>query len=541
MASLLHSTAARRSLLRVMRFEPAIAACGNTLASSASQPGALLSHNFSSYAIPHLEDLPNEDTKQRVVYRGSAGADVSPWHDVPAFVAGTADIHCVVTAPKGSRAILNPAYHEELNPLKLLNGANGKPEMRGTPPPFHVGFIPQTYVNAAVAAVDASGAPQVVSGAQGKPSYQALQVLDLTQGRVRLGSIQRLHVLGAFGSEEGGVMSWTILGAQVDDNTAEVYRQEIDALGVSPDIHAVVDPVLRHMLSNAAHWLQHDSSASSGAVSMLNQGRLLPPSAAENLISVFHKAWANLVFTPKDERALFGFDVLRKAFPGPWVPAQGWQPPVSEYATAEQAAVYQAAALPAPDAAAYYAQGGSPSGASLSGVTEQPVHETAAGTASIVQRSIAGQEGIEHAGVSSEAAAAGLAAAAAADAQLHSVKLPGYLAGAAVEKDIPAQDSSAKNTLHTFSADESAAGIAYLNGEELQATPEELKAWETFQTLDAATATWEQVVEAFGGDQELASMWRATQQAHMISESGAQEAAASMPSLSAGPGGETRA
>jgi len=489
--------------------------------------GSGQSASFSSYAIPHLEDLPQEDTKQRVVYRGSAGADVSPWHDVPAFVAGSADVHCVVTAPKGSRAVLKPAYHEELNPLKATNGVDGKPVLRASPPPFHVGFIPQTYVNAAVASIDASGAPQVY-GAQGKPSYQALQVLDLTAGRVRLGSIQRLHVLGAFGSQQGGVLQWTIVGAQVDDSTAEAYRQEIDALGVSPDISAVEDAVLRQMLSNAAHWLANDrASGVDGQVSMLNQGRLVPPAVAENLISVFHKAWANLVFTPSDDRALFGFDVLQKAFPGPWTPAQGWQPPVSAYATAEQAAVYQPAALAPPDAAAYYGAG------AVAGATLQPMHETAAGTASIVQRSIAGQEGIVHAGVQSEAAAAGQAAVATAELSGRSVKLPGFLAGAAQEKDVPTHSPGVATTLHTFGAEESAAGEAYLAGEEQAPSDEELQAWETFQSLDSSTATWEQAVEAFSGDVELAKLWRATHQAHMMSENGAQEVAAGMPSLDA--------
>ena len=529
----------RRALMRSMRLRPSAAACGNTASSASLALGHGQSMRFSSYAIPHLEDLPNQDAQQRVVYRGSAGADVSPWHDVPAFVAGSADVHCVVTAPKGSRAVLKPAYHEELTPLKAVSGMDGKPLLRTSPPPFHVGFVPQTYVNAAVASIDASGAPQVVSGAEGKPSYQALQVLDLTQTRVRLGSIHRLHVLGALGSQQGGVLQWTILGAQVDDSTAESYRQEINALGVSPDIAAVEDPVLRQMLGNAAYWLAHERSADvEGEVSMLNQGRLVPPAVAENLISVFHKAWANLVFTPSDDRALFGFDVLQKAFPGPWTPAQGWQPPVSAYATPDQAAVYQAAALAAPDAAAYYAQAGSSAQGSLAGATLQPVHETAAGTASIVQRSISGQEGVAHAGVQADEAASGQAAVKAAEHAKRSVKLPGYLAGAAIERDTPQSSRTAPTVLHTFSAEESAAGSAYLAGQELPPSDEEVQAFEAFQTLDATSTTWEEAVAAFDGDVELAKLWRAAHQAHMVSESGAQEAAASMPSLAQSTGAE---
>jgi hypothetical protein len=427
--------------------------------------------------------------------------------------------------------MMQPAYHEELNPLKASMGSGGKPLVRLSPPPFHVGFIPQTYVNAAVAAVDASGAPQVVSGRQGKPSYQALQMIDLTPSRSRLGSIQSLQVLGAFGTEQDGVLSWTIVGVQADSTDAEAYRQEVDTLGVMPDISLVSDPVLRQTLSNAAFWLA--SSSFSGATQMLNEGRMLPPSAAENLISVFHTAWAHLVFSPSDDRSMFGFDVLQKAFPGPWVPEQGWQPPSSSYATQEQAAVYSAAALPMPDAAAYFAAGGSKQSHQLSQVTDKPVFEAAAATASFVQRSIGGAEGIMHAGVVPEEAAIGQAAAASADAKLHAVKLPGFLQSAAEEGDPPQPASSEKVVLHEFNAEQSEVGLAYLADEDVAATHQETAAWEAFKTLDPASATWEEALAAFDGDAEIAHLWRATHQAHMISEHGVQESAASMPSVAA--------
>ena len=512
-------SAAPRALARAARGAVRLPGSGNPARMSAGSACAASKRALSMYAIPHVEFLPNSDTSQRVVFRGSAGREVSPWHDVPAFVPGTADVHMVVTAPRGKREVVVPAYHEELNPLKVSLGANGTPALRPQAPSFNLGFIPQTYCSAVVTGIGAGGQGEVNAPPSTAPSYAALEVLDLSMSRASVGSMAPLKVLGAYGLLQGGTVRWTVLGVRADDALTSHLAEVLEG-GAALDPESVSDPVVRQTVSNALFWLRDAAVAeSSTAVEELGGG-LLPPAAASALVSIFHKAWANYVFNREDTKALFGLDVMRLAFPGPWRPHPGWTPPTSAACTEEQAAVYAPAVLPPPDASAFYASPQDPSLPAFGDVTTKPVFEGEAANLAVSQASRGEGEGAAHTGLDPSVVRAAEAAAADADAARVGVKVPG--AAPAQPVDVPVEEGDDTFTvLEVTDPDADIAADASGDGSAAVRTG-----------LDLHTASLEEVVAACGGDTDLATAMLATQQAQLI-QAGNAAAAAELPAMAA--------
>ena len=201
----------------------------------------------------HLQALPFGEPgtlQHRILLQDKDGNEVSPWHDIPLYVAhGCVNIVC--KTPKGSWAEYEPAVREPSAPLRLTCRNRG-PAHFSSNVPWNYGMLPRTWAD-----------PEVEHDEYGGLSYSsgALEVIALGSRVAQTGEVYAVKPLASFALvNEAGLLSWKIVGIEANDPLALKLRDAKD-----------VEKLLGETLRDIQEWLRTCHCTESGEHCLLNK------------------------------------------------------------------------------------------------------------------------------------------------------------------------------------------------------------------------------------------------------------------------------
>lgn len=165
----------------------------------------------------------------RIFYKNEKGEIVSPFHDIPCYVAGQDKIYnMVVEVPRWTNAKMEIATKEKLNPIKqdvkkgkLRYVANVYPQVGY---PWNYGAIPQTWENPKH--VD----PNTNEGGDNDP----IDVCEIGSRIPSRGEIVQVKALGILAMIDEGETDWKVICIDIKDELADQINNLEDVERLKP-------------------------------------------------------------------------------------------------------------------------------------------------------------------------------------------------------------------------------------------------------------------------------------------------------------------
>jgi 3'-phosphoadenosine 5'-phosphosulfate synthase len=195
---------------------------------------------------------------------GKSGQPVSPWHSIPLKVVGETDVYnMVVEIPMYSTAKMEMNKKEIRNPI-MQDEKDGAPRYYSYGVPFfNYGFFPQTWEDDKH--VDS------VTGAQG--DGDPIDVLEIGQGPLAMGSVTAVKILGSLELIDEGETDHKIVALRQDDPNYS-------------NIHNLRDLERYHpfVISRLVDWLKNYKTSDGKPVNRLRSDEPLNVDEAKKLV-----------------------------------------------------------------------------------------------------------------------------------------------------------------------------------------------------------------------------------------------------------------
>jgi inorganic pyrophosphatase len=170
--------------------------------------------DFSSITRSSVGRIGDSDFR---LFFSRDGRPMSPWHDLPIASLSRKDewFPFVCEIPIGHTEKMEVKLSEKFNPI-AQDIKNGKPRYLPIKPRFNYGMMPQTF--------EPPKKKCLVTGLFG--DGDPIDMVDISQTTLRLGSIIPVKVLGSFCFVDGGEADWKIIVAsnETDQLNNEILR-----------------------------------------------------------------------------------------------------------------------------------------------------------------------------------------------------------------------------------------------------------------------------------------------------------------------------
>ncbi|EGC30976.1 hypothetical protein DICPUDRAFT_8867, partial [Dictyostelium purpureum] len=147
--------------------------------------------------------------------KGSAGKQVSPWHSIPLRPNQQSDnFNCVIEMPKGTTEKMEVSTKELLNPIKQDTKNGQLRYIKHGPIPYNYGMFPRTWEN--------PNTPDETTKIPG--DNDPIDVIEISDTPVPMGSIIEVKVLGAFSLIDQGETDWKVITVQKNNVNFEKIK-----------------------------------------------------------------------------------------------------------------------------------------------------------------------------------------------------------------------------------------------------------------------------------------------------------------------------
>ena len=163
---------------------------------------------------------------------------ISPWHDVPLFPRGGAElgeVHMLVEIPKFSRAKFEIATGEEFNPIKQDVKKGRLREYNYGDMLFNYGCFPQTWEDPSHTTPDTQAAGD----------NDPVDAMEIGTQIYPVGSVLRVKVLGCLAMIDDGETDWKVICISKDDPMAAQLNDIGDVERLMPGFVSVMREWLR--------------------------------------------------------------------------------------------------------------------------------------------------------------------------------------------------------------------------------------------------------------------------------------------------------
>jgi inorganic pyrophosphatase len=195
------------------------------------------------------------------------GAQISPWHDIPAYTENKDELNFVCEIPKYGTAKMECDTKGESNPI-IQDSKKGKARFYHGPIFWNYGYVPQTWE-------DPSAQTKGYAG-DGDP----LDVVELGSTR-EMGSVHAVKPLGVLAMIDEGEIDWKMIAIAKDDPLAEKLN----------DISDVEDRVI----SGIREWFRWYKTPDDKPLNEFEfDEEALPKAKALEVVAETHESWQKL-------------------------------------------------------------------------------------------------------------------------------------------------------------------------------------------------------------------------------------------------------
>lgn len=260
---------ARRSARSVLPAAVRVASSSTLVASAAAtrSPG----YDVSSLST---EARGAEGTLEYRLYYTAAGADVSPWHDIPLFTGEANIVNYVNEISKGTDAKMEIATDEAATPIKQDVKKGALRFYKYSKSLVNYGALPQTWED------PADIVPDTGLGGDGDP----LDCIDISPKVMPRGAVYPVKVLGTLALLDEGETDWKILAVNAADEKAALVNDIDDVEAHYPGI-----------VGEVREWFRvYKTAEGKGLNEYAFDGKALDRDYAMKVIANTNSSWAKL-------------------------------------------------------------------------------------------------------------------------------------------------------------------------------------------------------------------------------------------------------
>jgi inorganic pyrophosphatase len=216
-----------------------------------------------------------ETTDYRLFFK-SSGTSISPWHDIPIYPdpANPRIVNFVNEIPKGTRAKMEIATAEKLNPIKQDVKKDALRSYKYGPSLINYGAIPQTFED------PGSVHPELNVGGDGDP----IDLLDIGEAVQPFGAVYSAKILGALALLDEGEIDWKILAINLEDAMADRVNDIDD-----------VEKLMPGKVSAIREWFRmYKTAEGKGENEYAYNGEAMNARFAEKVVAENHESWSQL-------------------------------------------------------------------------------------------------------------------------------------------------------------------------------------------------------------------------------------------------------
>lgn len=228
------------------------------------------------YDVSALSTEPRgaEGTLDYRLYYTAAGADVSPWHDIPLFTGQANVVNYVNEIPKGTDAKMEIATDEASTPIKQDVKKGALRFYKYSKSLVNYGALPQTWED------PADIIPETGLGGDGDP----LDCIDISPTVMPRGAVYPVKVLGTLALLDEGETDWKILAVNAADEKAGLVNDIADVEAHYPGI-----------VDNVREWFRvYKTAEGKGLNEYAFDGKALDRDFAMQVIANTNSSWAKL-------------------------------------------------------------------------------------------------------------------------------------------------------------------------------------------------------------------------------------------------------
>lgn len=225
----------------------------------------------------------NESTS-RLEFMDDSGASISPIHDIPLYVDKAKGIvNMIVEIPRGTRAKMEMATDEPLNPIKQ-DMKKGKLRFVHYPYPFNYGAFPQTWEN-----------PDYVDkNTKSKGDGDPIDACEIGSTDFNVGDVINVKILGIWAMIDQGETDWKVLCINTEDPLAKKLNSIQD---VEKHLPGVID-YYYNFLKN--YKLPSGDEPNTFAF----KGKLKDKKFTKQIVQETHEQWEEALETQNEKIAL---------------------------------------------------------------------------------------------------------------------------------------------------------------------------------------------------------------------------------------------
>jgi inorganic pyrophosphatase len=200
---------------------------------------------------------------------------VSPWHDLPLYPRSDEKTLLFVNEiPKGTRAKMEIAKDESLNPIKQDTKKGALRFYEYGPSLINYGALPQTWEDPALVHAD--------TGCSG--DNDPLDVIEIGSQMMPTGAVYEVKPLGMLGLIDGGELDWKLIAIRKEDPKA-------------PQVHNLSDMEehFPNLLHEVREWFRlYKTAEGKGENTYAYNGKALDVTFALQVVRDAHESWRKL-------------------------------------------------------------------------------------------------------------------------------------------------------------------------------------------------------------------------------------------------------
>lgn len=248
-------------------------ASSRTLVASAAAASTPRSPGYDVSALS-TDARGEEGTLEYRLHYTSAGADVSPWHDIPLYTGEANVVNYVNEISKGTDAKMEIATDEATTPIKQDVKKGALRFYKYSKSLVNYGALPQTWED------PADIVPDTGLGGDGDP----LDCIDISPKVMPRGAVYPVKVLGTLALLDEGETDWKILAVNAADEKAGLVN---DIGDVEAHYPGIVDEV--------REWFRvYKTAEGKGLNEYAFDGKALDRDYAMKVIASTNGSWAKL-------------------------------------------------------------------------------------------------------------------------------------------------------------------------------------------------------------------------------------------------------